>query len=102
MHSSEFRRLALAADNNGWTISATVERPPSPGSYPSAWCVCEREDDRDGRNYILTLGVLPNDSALGTDVEREAFFTSSTYRMDWPTAMERLAREVEADVRTFA
>lgn len=83
MHSSQFTRLAQAADMNAWTISAMVELPADGSTYPAAICVIEREfaPFADMR-YGVSMGVLPTDD--------EAFFTNSTYDVTLGTALKMM------------
>lgn len=107
MHSTQFTRLARAADNNAWEVVAFVERPPSQGCYPSAWVICKRDHaPHSDREYLLTMGVMPDGHLEtgdhGESVPPPAFFTSSRYDMDWPEATAALAMEVGQDVRIYA
>jgi len=100
MHSTEMTRLAQAADNNGWTIVALCEIPPSPGTYPSAWCVCERETLRE-RSYVVTMGVLPDNRERNEEMP-EAFFTWSTYDMSRVKAQQLFEVKNAEEIRKAA
>lgn len=93
MHSTEFTRLAQAADNNGWTIVAMCEIPPSPGSYPSAWVICDA-DVRAPREYLVTMGVMPE-----ADEDRDAFFTWSTYDLTRDDAQRLFDQKNAEEIR---
>lgn len=71
MHSTQFTRLARAADEFGYVIVAFVELAPAEGTYPAAYCLLHDPDRPAERAYATSMGVLPNDG--------EAFFTSSSY-----------------------
>jgi hypothetical protein len=103
MHSTQFTRLAQAADYNGWTILAMCEIPPSPGSYPSAWCVCERDlfagDAERPTNYVVTMGVIREDNE---DDREDAFFTWSTYDLNRVQAQQIFEQKNAEEIRKAA
>jgi hypothetical protein len=74
MHSTQFTRLAQAADEFGFTIVAFVELAPAEGTHPAAYCLLHDPDRPASRAYATSMGVLPDDG--------EAFFCSSSYDMD--------------------
>lgn len=92
MHSTQMTALAQAADNNGWTIVALCEIPASPGTYPSAWCVCERDYMRP-QDYLVGMGVIPDES------DREAFFTWVTYDMTRDAAQALFNEKNTGEIR---
>lgn len=71
MHSSDYLRLAQAADGFGYVIVAFVELAPAEGTYPAAYCLLHDPDRPAERAYATSMGVLPDNG--------EAFFTSSSY-----------------------
>lgn len=92
MHSTEFTRLAQAADMNGWTIVAMADIPASQGTYPAAWCIIER-DHHAPIDYAVTMGVLPDDAG------RVAFFTSSIYDLTREKAQQVFEQKVATELR---
>lgn len=94
MHSTEFTRLAQAADMNGWTIVAMCDIPASPGTYPSAWTICERGEGYTA-DWLVTMGVLPDN---GDD----AFFTWSTYDLNRVQAQQLFEMKNAEEIRKAA
>lgn len=88
MHSTQFTRLARAADEFGFTIVAFVELAPSEGTYPAARCLLHDPDRPADRAYAVSMGVLP------TEDDREAFFTGSTYDLDRANGLDEFRRDV--------
>jgi hypothetical protein len=92
MHSTQFTRLAQAADEFGFTIVAIVEMAPAEGTYPAARCILHDPDRPAARAYATSMGVLPD--------EGEAFFTSSHYDMSRSAALKLFADlDVAAEFR---
>lgn len=100
MHSTEFTRLAQAADNNGWTIVAMCEIPASPGTYPSAWVIAER-DYMPFTDWLVTMAVLP-DNRERNEEPAEAFFTWSTYDMTRVQAQQLFEMKNAEEIRKAA
>lgn len=96
MHSTQFTRLAQAADMNGWTIIAMCEIPASQGTYPAAWCIIER-DHHAPIDYAVTMGVLPDE-----DPVNDAFFTWSTYDLTRQQAQQMFERKGAEEIRKAA
>ena len=84
MHSTDYTRLAQAADQFGYIIVAFVELAPAEGTYPAAYCLLHDPDRPAHRAYATSMGVLPTEG-------REAFFTSSSYDMSRSKGLKTFA-----------
>lgn len=89
MHSTQFTKLAQAADEFGYVIVAFVEIAPSEGTYPAVFAVLHDPDRPADRAYATSMGVVP------TEEDRVAFFCSSHYDLSRSAALKRFA---DADV----
>lgn len=100
MNSTDYTRLAQAADEFGYTIVAFAEIPPSEGTYPGVRAVLHNPDRPDERAYATSMGVLPDGhdhtGDNGESVPPRAFFCASAYDLSRERAFERFTTEIAA------
>lgn len=91
MHSTQYQRLAQAADSFFTSIVAMVAMPAEQGTYPSAWCILVDDSKPAERAFSVSMGVLP------VEPGREAFFTSSYHGVSQQRAAELFAQKLAAN-----
>lgn len=92
MHSTKFTAIARAADEFGFTIVASADRPDGEGVNPSAWCVLYDEDREPSRAYAFGMGIVE------TDFDNvRSWFGNTVYDCTFESAFRRLTDAVWVD-----
>jgi hypothetical protein len=94
MHSTQYTRVARAADSFGFSVVMAAAQPGDDGSYPSVFCVLYDDSRPFDRAFATGTCALPDARDLPVN---PAFFFGGCYDLSRERAIERFVNRVALD-----